>query len=123
MYFTAQTIKHAVREMRDSADHMLKIWFVLKAMGLGKSGNVIVDTGNSTPYLKRLFRSGADDGSFFVPFAHTSRFANMQADAARSIIQTNCKKWIDGTVTGVDPTSFLTFENTGNGISVSVNRQ
>lgn len=123
MYFTAQTIKHAVRDMRGGADHMLKIWFVLKAMGLSKSNNVIVDTGNSTPYLKKLFRSGADDGSFFVPFAHTSRFANMQADAARSIIQTNCKKWIDGTVTGVDPTSFLTFKDTDKGISVSVSRQ
>ena len=47
----------------------------------------------------------------------------MQNDAARSIIQTNCKKWIDGTVTGVNPTGFLNFKESDNGISVSVGRQ
>lgn len=123
MYFTAQTIKKAIHDLRGSADHMLKIWFVLKAMGLTKTNTIIVDTVNSTPYLKKLFRSGSNDGSFFVPFAHARRFATMQADAARSIIQTNCKKWIDGTVTGVDPTNFLTFNETKAGILVGVSRQ
>lgn len=102
---------------------MLKIWFVLKAMGLTRSQDIVVDTSNSTPFLKKLFRSGDPTGSFFVPFAHTERFAFMKSDAARSIIQTNCKKWIDGTVTGVNPTSFLNFRDTDNGISVSVGRQ
>lgn len=123
MYFTAQTIKKAICDMRGSADHMLKIWFVLKAMGLTKVKNVTINTENSTPYLKKLFRRGSKDGSFFVPFAHTPRFATMQEDAARSIIQTNCKKWIDRTVTGADPTSFLTFKETDVGISVGVSRQ
>ncbi len=123
MYFTENTVKNAVRDLIGTADHMLKIWFVLKAMGLTKSNEIIVDTANSTPHLKKLFHSGNADGSFFVPFAHTSRFATMRNDAARSIIQTNCKKWIDGTVTGVNPTSFLNFSQTSSGISVSVGRQ
>ena len=79
--------------MRGAAYHMLKIWFVLKAMGLTKSHSVIIDTSNSTPYLKKLFRSGNENGSFFVPFAHTERFAKMNNDAARSIIQTNIQRW------------------------------
>ena len=75
MFFTELTIKNAVRDMRGAADHMLKIWFVLKSMGLSKSSSVVIDTVNSTPHLQRLFKSGNEDGSFFVPFAHTKRFA------------------------------------------------
>lgn len=124
MYFTEDTIKTAVHDMRGAADHMLKIWFVLKAMGLTKSHSVIIDTSNSTPYLKKLFRSGNENGSFFVPFAHTERFAKMNNDAARSIIQTNIQRWASsGSIVTVDPTSFLSFENSTKGLTVSVGRQ
>lgn len=124
MYFTEQTIKSAVRDMRGAADHMLKIWFVLKSMGLTRSNAVTIDTSNSTPYLKKLFRSGNSDGSFFVPFAHTERFAKMKSDAARSIIQTNIQRWASsGSVVTVDPTSFLTFDNGADGLTVRVGRQ
>ena len=124
MYFTEQTIKNAVRDMRGAADHMLKIWFVLKSMGLTKSNSVIVDTSNSTPHLQRLFKSGNSDGSFFVPFAHTERFAKMKSDASRSIIQTNIQRWASsGSVVTVDPTSFLSFDNSTDGLVVRVGRQ
>ena len=112
MYFTEQTIKNAVRDMRGAADHMLKIWFVLKSMGLTKSESVAIDTSNSTPHLQRLFKSGNSDGSFFVPFAHTERFAKMKSDASRSIIQTNIQRWASsGSVVTVDPTGFLSFDD------------
>lgn len=124
MYFTEQTIKTAVRDMRGAADHMLKIWFVLKSMGLSKSNAVVIDTANSTPHLQRLFKSGNEDGSFFVPFAHTKRFAEMKSDASRSIIQTNIQRWASsGSVVTVDPTSFLSFNNSADGLVVRVGRQ
>lgn len=124
MYFTEQTIKNAVRDMRGAADHMLKIWFVLKSMGLTKSESVAIDTSNSTPHLQRLFKSGNSDGSFFVPFAHTERFAKMKSDASRSIIQTNIQRWASsGSVVTVDPTGFLSFDNSTNGLVVRVGRQ
>lgn len=124
MFFTEQTIKNAVRDMRGAADHMLKIWFVLKSMGLTKSNSVVIDTANSTPHLQRLFKSGNEDGSFFVPFAHTKRFAEMKRDASRSIIQTNIQRWASsGSVVTVDPTSFLSFNNSVDGIVVRVGRQ
>lgn len=124
MYFTEHTIKNAVRDMRGAADHMLKIWFVLKSMGLSKSNTVVIDTANSTPHLQRLFKSGNEDGSFFVPFAHTKRFAEMKSDASRSIIQTNIQRWASsGSVVTVDPTSFLSFDNSADGLVVRVGRQ
>lgn len=124
MFFTKETVKKAVRDLRGTADHMLKIWFVLKAMGLTQLQSVIIDTSNSTPYLSKLFRSGSPDGSFFVPFAHTERFASMKSDAARSIIQTNIQRWASsGSVVTVDPTSFLDCENTSEGLIVRVGRQ
>ena len=124
MYFNEATIRAAVRDMRGGADHMLKIWFVLKAMGLTKTNSVTIDTSNSTPYLNRLFKSGNEDGSFFVPFAHTERFSKMKSDAARSIIQTNIQRWAsNGSVVTVDPTGFLSFQNSFNGLTVKVGKQ
>lgn len=123
MYFTKDTVRRAVRDMRGSADHMLKIWFVLKAMGLTKTQSVTVDTSNSTPFLKMLFKSGNPDGSFFVPFAHTKRFANMKSDASRSVIQTNIQRWAtSGSVVTIDPTGYLEFSNTNEGLTVHVGR-
>lgn len=124
MYFTKATVQRAVRDMRGTANHMLKIWFVLKAMGLTKTHSVTIDTSNSTPYLQKLFKSGNTDGSFFVPFAHTERFAKMKSDAARSIIQTNIQRWASsGSVVTVDPTSFMNFSNTDAGLTARVGRQ
>ena len=108
MYIAKATIKEAIRDIRGTADHLLKIWMVLKLMGLTDQNAVSIDTGNSTPYLKRLFGCGAPDGSFYIPFAHTVRFAFMKHDASRSIIQTNLQRWASsGSVVTVDPSSFL----------------
>lgn len=124
MYFTKETVRKAVHDLRGNADHMLKIWFVLKAMGLKKGNGVQIDTGNSTPYLQMLFHSGAADHSFFVPFAHTERFAAMKHDAARSIIQTNIQRWASsGSVVTVDPTGYLSFENIDGNLTVFTGRQ
>lgn len=55
MYISKAKIKEAVLNIRGSANHLLKIWMVLKVMGLSDQSSVAIDTGNSTPYLKRLF--------------------------------------------------------------------
>lgn len=124
MYISKETIKEAVYGVRGTANHLLKIWFVLKAMGLSDNTSVLIDTSNSTPSLKRLFGCGAPDGKLYVPFAHTKRFAFMQHDASRSIIQTTIQRWAtSGSVVTCDPSSFLKITNEGDTLSVKLGRQ
>ncbi|MEK4459661.1 AAA family ATPase [Paenibacillus sp. FSL R10-2748] len=107
-YISKQTLREALQRMKGTADHMLKIWFVLKVMGLKDGESVEIDTGNSTPSLNRLFSFGEADGSFFIPFAHTKRFMTMKSDASRSIIQTTIQRWLSsGSVVTINPTSYL----------------
>jgi hypothetical protein len=55
-----------------------------------------------------LFGLGTADKRFYIPFAHTKRFATIQHDAARSVIQTNIQRWASsGSVVTCDPTEFL----------------
>ncbi len=124
MYISKETIKEAVYGMRGTANHLLKIWMVLKLMGLDEHTPVMIDTSNSKPYLERLFDYGAPDKSFFIPFASTQRFASMKGDAARSIIQTNIQRWAtsDSVVT-CNPTTFLQISNDGNKLIVKTGRQ
>ena len=118
MYISKETIKQAMIDLQNKANHMIKIWFVLKAMGLGKNNPVTIDTKNSESSLKRLFHSGSSNGEFFVPF-ETNQKKLMKADAARSIIQTNVKKWMDKTVSSIDPTGYLQIEKVGTKWKVS----
>lgn len=96
---------------------MLKIWFVLKRMGLDVGEvPVEIDTSNSTPALNELFGSGSPDGTYFVPFGHSPRFREMKHDAARSIIQTNVRRWASSdSVVGCDPTSYLAIDEAPDG--------
>ena len=120
MFLDINTIAIAMQDLQGTADHMIKIWFVLKAMGLTKSKGVYVDTSNSSPQLKALFHSGSQDGKFCIPFVDsTIKYRFMQHDASRSIVQTNIKKWMDGTVSGSDPRSFLDIRKQGGGYYVS----
>ena len=86
MYVAEKTLTNALQSLNSTADHMLKIWLTLKHMGLSdKMPPVEIDTTNSTPSLKRLFSYGEPSGGFFVPFAHTARYATMRHDAAPMI--------------------------------------
>lgn len=125
MYIAKQTIQEAIYGIRGTANHLLKIWFVLKLMGLDDHTSVSIDTGNSTPALKRLFGCGASDGSLYVPFSHTKRFAFMRSDASRSIIQTTLQRWAtSGSVVTCDPSAFLKITNTDdNKLLVKTGRQ
>lgn len=125
MYIAKQTIQEAIKEIRGTANHLLKIWLVLKCMGWDENHPVSIDTGNSTPFLKRLFGCGAPDGSFYVPFAHTKRFAFMKSDASRSIIQTTLQRWAtSGSVVTCDPSSFISITNSDDGkLLVKAGRQ
>ena len=112
MYLSEKTIKEAIQGLRGTANHLIKIWFVLKTMGMDENTSVEIDTGNTTPYLKRLFGCGAPDGSFYIPFSHTSRFAFMKSDASRSIIQTTIQRWAtSGSVVTCDPSSYISISN------------
>ena len=110
-FLSGTSLQAALDQLWGTADHMLKIWLTVKRMGMVTGGpGIKVDTSNPTPALKRLFSFGDPDGSFFVPFAHTERFATMKSDAARSIIQTNVKRWEDsGSVVTINPTGYLDF--------------
>lgn len=111
MYIDEQTLKIALGSLRGTAGHLLKIWLVLKHMGMTEGGeDVEIDTGNTTPSLKRLFSFGSETGDFFIPFAHTRRYLTMKSDASRSVIQTNIRRWASsGSVVSCDPTGFLSF--------------
>ena len=111
MYVDAVTLATSLGRLRGTASHLLKIWLVLKQMGLTEDGNpVVLDTGNSTPALNRLFSFADPDGRLYVPFAETPRFLTMKGDASRSIIQTNAQRWASsGSVVTCDPTGFLDF--------------
>ena len=120
MFIDQNTIQAALNDLSGTADHMVKIWFVLKAMGMTKTNSVLVNTANSTPQLRELFHSGSSEGSFCVPFVDvSSKWRFMKIDASRSIIQTNIKKWMDGTVSGSDPTSILDISKDGDNYRVS----
>jgi len=126
MYIDKATLGAALQELYGTAGHLLKIWFTLKHMGLSQEGNgVEIDTSNSTPSLERLYSFGAPDGSFYIPFAHTSRYLTMKHDASRSIIQTNIQRWASsGSVVTCDPTDFLNFKSeTGVRIRVEPSRR
>ena len=110
------TLRSALRDLKGTADHLLKIWLTLKHMGMREGVPVKIDTANSTPSLKALFGYGAPDGRLFVPFAHTTRYMTMASDASRSIIQTTIRRWAtSGSVVTVDPTSFLSIDEDSQG--------
>lgn len=111
MYVDETTLQIAIQRLNGTALHFLENWLTFKLMGLAVDARPVeIDTGNSTEFLKRLFSCGDPNGSFFVPFSHTGRFAKMEHDASRSIIQTNAKRWAEsGSVVTCDPTGYLDF--------------
>ena len=108
MYITKETLAQALLDLKGTAHPLLKVWLTIKAMGLEAGKPVLIDTKNSTETLKLLFHSGDPSGRFYIPFSPTPSDEWMKGDASRSIIQTTIKKWFDGTITTVDPRSYLT---------------
>jgi len=107
-YISRETLVESLSRLKGTADHLIKIWFVLKVMGLKAGTSVLIDTSNSTDALKRLFSFGDSQGDFFVPFGHTKRFMTMKHDASRSIIQTTLQRWASSdSVVTVNPTGYL----------------
>jgi 5-methylcytosine-specific restriction protein B len=114
VYVSEETLRSALARLQGTAGHLLKIWLVLKHMGLEEDeAPVRIDTSNSEPSLVRLFDFGeGEDGPegrrFFIPFANSKRWSTMKGDASRSIIQTNIRRWADSqSVVTCDPTEFL----------------
>lgn len=115
-YITASTLLKAITELKGTADHLLKIWFTLKEMGMTAEQPVLIDTSSSHDALVRLFAYGSPTGEYFIPFAHTERFMTMKADADRSIIQTNINRWaVTSSVVTVVPTGYLEIKEQPNG--------
>lgn len=116
-YVSRSTLERSVARLRGTAGHFLKIWLVLKHMGLEVGQPPVqLDTANSTPSLIRLFDMGDPDKRFFVPFAHSKRYAVMKGDASRSIVQTTVQRWASsGSVVTCDPTGFLDISSEDDG--------
>jgi len=112
-YLGRATVELAIRKLFGTADHLLKIWFTLKQMGMADgAAPVLVTTSSPDDALQRLFSFGSPAGELFVPFAHTPRFMKMQGDAGRSIIQTTIQRWkTSGSVVTCDPTAFLDIDS------------
>jgi hypothetical protein len=125
MFVSREALATALDKLQGTADHMLKIWFVLKQMGLTNTSSVTITTSSPNDALIRLFAFGDPGGDLLVPFAHTSRFMKMKADAGRSIIQTSVKRWIDKTVVETDPTAYLQVNRNdcGEGLIVKTTRR
>ena len=123
MYVSTESLKTSLDNLHGTANHMLKIWFALKQMGMSRGKPVLVTTSSPDDALKRLFSYGNPDGDFFVPFAHTPRFMTMKSDAGRSIIQTSVNRWIDKTVVETDPTAYLQVTKEDSGMNVAPNRR
>lgn len=117
LFIDKSTLDSSLKNLFGSASYMLRIWFVLKYMGLSPDATpVLINTSNSTEALKRLFSCGSPDGDLFTPFAHSSRYAKMKHDSSRSIIQTNIQRWASsGSVVGSDPTDYLEMKNSPKG--------
>lgn len=109
MYIDQESLEKALYALWGSAGHLVKIWFTLKHMGLAVGAPPVeIDTSNSTESLQRLFSFGDQYGRFYIPFSHTSRYARMNHDAARSVIQTTIRRWAtSGSVVTCDPTDYL----------------
>ena len=58
MFLTRETITTALEKLHGTADHMLKIWFVLKQMGMSLDRSVHITTSSPDSALKRLFSYG-----------------------------------------------------------------
>lgn len=122
MFLTPDSIKTALERLFGNADHMIKIWFTLKQMGLTDQQSVLITTGNSQEALTRLFSFGHPKGRFLVPFAHTTRFIDMGDEASRSIIQTTINQWAERTAVGNDPSGYLDITKTPKGLDVKTGR-
>lgn len=108
-YIDGETLSKSLEELHGTAGHMLKIWLVLKHMGLEPGSNPVeITTSNSTNALTQLFAFGDDEKRFLVPFSHTPRYYTMKSDASRSIVQSTIRRWCtSGSVVTCDPSNFL----------------
>lgn len=123
MYISSTTLTEAVSQLQGTANHLIKVWFTLKEMGLKQGQSVLIDTQNSTPALNQLFSCGDPSGRLFVPFAHSSRWAFMKGDASRSIIQTTIQRWnSSNSVVTVNPSAYLDMTDEDGKIRVSLGR-
>jgi hypothetical protein len=105
-FIDGETLRRAISQLKGTAGPFLPIWLALKQMGLAELLPVDIDTQNSTDALNRLFSFGDGGGRFYFPMAHTKRFLTRNADASRSVVQTNVRQWFDGTGTK-SPRAFL----------------
>lgn len=100
--FSLESIKKAVTELHGSgASDYFKTYLTLKTFGLSKGSPVVVDTSNTRPALTKLFLvrrlsdiKGFEDQPFYEPLTNQP----MKEHAARSIIQTHCKRFHDGSI-------------------------
>ncbi len=123
MFVTEAAIATALDKLCNTADSMLKVWFVLKQMGMTNNTSAVVTIASPQQALERLFSFGDRGGRFVVPFGKPSDTGDkhpqvlMENHASRSVIQTNVNNMMHGTIK-IDPTDYLSFVQGSNGIMV-----
>ena len=95
-YLSNESIIAAIKILHEAGAHeSFRNYLVLKAHGLKYNSDdyVVVTTTNTTPALQMLFGVPAlpDDEPFYNPL----RNEPLKKDAARGVIQTNVKKYLD----------------------------
>jgi len=100
--FSLESIKNSVIDLHGAgASEYFKTYLTLKTFGLTKDNPVYVDTANTNPVLTKLYHvrklvdiEGFEEQPFYDPLTNTS----LKKHAARSIIQTHCKRFHDGSI-------------------------
>lgn len=95
-YLSNESIIKATRKLHESGAHeSFRNYLVLKAHGLrfGSDQHITITTTNSTPAIQLLF--GVEGLPEEEPFYNPLRNEPLKRDAARGVIQTNVKKYLD----------------------------
>lgn len=95
-YLTNESIIAAIKNLHKSGTHdYFRTYLTLKTHGLALDNPepVSVNTTNTTPSLQYLF--GVDGLAGDSPFYNPFRNERLKADAARGVIQTHVKKFLD----------------------------
>jgi MoxR-like ATPase len=95
-YFSNESIIAAIKKLHESGAHeSFRNYLILKAHGLkyGSDDYAIITTTNTTPALQMLF--GVPGLLEDEPFYNPLRNEPLKKDAARGVIQTNVKKYLD----------------------------
>ena len=87
-YITEDSLRVSLGKVHGTADHMLKIWLVLKQMGMANDQSVEIDTRSPTRALQRLFSYGDPER---IPGAASERYVRSSGSLATRTTSTRVR--------------------------------